>query len=70
MSLVLEAGATPLVTFTVPYKGTNNSVSAHQLAADMLYESMNVYIRKGKLRQRPGLTLLNATVFDNGIIEI
>lgn len=68
MSLVLEAGATPLITFTVPYKGTNNSVAAHQLTPDTLYSSMNVYIRRGKLKQRPGLTLYSDTVFDNAVI--
>lgn len=68
MSLVLEAGATPLVAFTVPYKGTNNSVAAHQLTPDTLYSSMNVYIRRGKLRQRPGLTVMNGTVFDHPVI--
>jgi hypothetical protein len=68
MSLVLEAGATPLITFTVPYKGTNNSIAAHQITPDTLYSSMNVFIRRGKLRERPGLTLLNNTVFDNAVI--
>lgn len=68
MTLVNEAGAVPVAQFTVPYRGTWNSVAANQVAADVLYDSMNVFIREGKLRQRPGLTLLNSNIFDAPVI--
>lgn len=68
MSLVQEAGSTAVAQFTVPYKGTWRGVAANQLTPDALYDSMNVFIREGKLRSRPGLLLLNTTIFDNPII--
>lgn len=68
MTLVLEVGATPLTMFNVPYKGIWNSVAINQITPDALYDSMNVFIRRGKLRERPGLSLLNRTVFDNAVL--
>ena len=67
MTLVREAGAKLIHQFTVPYKGTWQSVSANMLSPDSLYNSNNVFIRKGKLRERPGLSLLNSTVFDSPV---
>lgn len=68
MSFVRDAKAELITQFTVPYKGTWKSVSANQITPDALYDSMNVFIRKGKLRNRPGLLLLNSTVFDAPVI--
>jgi hypothetical protein len=68
MSLVQEYGSQLITQFTVPYRGTWRSVAVNQLAPDTLYNSMNVYIREGKLRERPGLALLNSTVFDNEVL--
>ena len=68
MSLIREAGVSQIVQFTVPYNGTWNSVAANMLSPDTLYQSSNVYIRKGKLRNRPGLLLLNNTEFSDPVI--
>lgn len=68
MSLVHEAGASLISNFTVPYKGTWNSVAANMLSPDALYDSMNVFIRKGKIRERPGLLSLNPTIFDRAVL--
>lgn len=68
MTLVREAGTQPVAQFTVPYRGTWNSVAANQLSPDTLYSSSNVFIREGKLRNRPGLALLNSTVFANRVV--
>ena len=68
MTLVREAGSQIIANFAVPYKGTWQSVAANQLMPDMLYNSNNVFIREGKLRERPGLSLLNSTVFDSPVI--
>lgn len=63
MALIREQNAILVGQFAVPFRGTWNSLAVHQLSPDMLYDSMNVYIREGKLRNRPGLTLLNDTFF-------
>ena len=68
MTLVREAGSQVISNFTVPYRGTWRSVAANQLTPDALYNSNNVFIREGKLRERPGLSLLNNTVFTTPII--
>ena len=68
MSLVREAGSKQIAQFTTPYRGTWKAVSAHQLTPDALYDSMNVFIREGKLRSRPGLSLLNSTVFNSPVL--
>ncbi len=68
MSLVREAGSISIAQFTLPVKGTWNSVAANMVSPDALYDSNNVFIREGRLRNRPGLTLLNSTVFSNPII--
>lgn len=68
MNLVQEAGSSPITQFSVPYKGTWNSTAAHQLTPDTLFDSLNIFIRRGKLRRRPGLLLLNSTVFDAPVI--
>lgn len=68
MSLVREAGAKLIAQFTVPFKGTWKSIAVNQVALDSLYDSNNVFLRRGKLRERPGLTLLNSSFFDAPII--
>ena len=68
MTLVRDAGAKLIAQFPVPYKGTWKSVAVNQLSADSLYDSNNVFIRKGKLRERPGLTLLNSSLFDAPVL--
>jgi hypothetical protein len=64
MSLVQEAGSTAIAQFAVPLNGTQRSTAIHLVSSDALFDSLNVFIRKGKLRSRPGLVLLNETVFN------
>ena len=68
MSLVREAGSKSVAHFSTPYRGTWQAVSAHQLTGDALYNSMNVFLREGKLRARPGLLLLNNTTFESPVL--
>jgi hypothetical protein len=68
MTLVKDAGSSLLTNFTVPFKGTWKGVAANMLGPDMLYDSINVYLRKGKLRQRPGYAPFNSNTFTNPII--
>jgi hypothetical protein len=68
MTLVREPGTQKVAEFTVPFAGTWNSIAANMLIPGAIYLSHNVFIRKGKLRTRPGLGVLNATVFDGVVI--
>jgi hypothetical protein len=68
VTYVRDAGAQPLAQFTVPFKGTWPSLAAHQVSLDALYMSQNVFIRVGKLRERPGLSRHNDSTFDAPII--
>lgn len=68
MPLLPEPNASPIIQFGVPYRGTWRSQAIHDVPTDAVYESMNVYVRKGKLRNRPGLSLLNNTIFNDTVI--
>lgn len=68
MSLVPEPNASPVLQYEVPFKGTWKSAAAHQIPLDALYDSLNVFIREGKLRNRAGLSLLNGIIFDGPIL--
>lgn len=63
MSLVRELGSEIITQFNVPIRGTWKNIAAHTVPVDALYDSLNVFIREGKLRNRPGLQLLDDTVF-------
>lgn len=67
-SLVQESGTQPIAQFAVPLKGTLRSSAVHLVPLDAVFDSMNVFLRQGKLRSRPGLFLLNTTIFDGPII--
>jgi len=67
-ALVRDPSAKPIIQFTVPYKGTWPSLAAHQLSPDALYNGINVFIRQGKLRERPGLSRHNDSTFDAPIL--
>jgi len=63
MTLVRETGSEIIAQFTVPTRGTWRNVAIHTIPLDALYDSLNVFVREGKLRNRPGLTLLDDTLF-------
>lgn len=67
-ALVREPNTKPVGQFATPYKGTWPSLSANMIQPDQLYSSLNVFIRKGKLRDRPGLRRLNPVTFNNTVI--
>lgn len=66
--LVREPGVKPVGQFVTPYKGTWRSIASNMLTIDQLYDSMNVFIREGRLRDRPGLAPFTPTVFSHDII--
>lgn len=68
MSLIQEPNAQAVAQYGVPYKGTWRSLAAHTTPVDAVYESMNTFVRNGKLRTRPGLKKLNDTLFDSRIL--
>lgn len=68
MSLQRESNTQKVAEFPVPYRGTWRGVAANQLSPDTLFDSMNVFIREGKIRTRPGLRLFRSTVFNQDVI--
>src|SRR5215471_2300943 len=63
-----EPGSQIITQYSVPLRGTWNSLAVHSIPQDSLYDSLNIFIRKGKVRNRPGLTLVNRTIFDGPIL--
>lgn len=57
-----------VLEFNVPTKGTWNSIASNMLSPDSLFNSLNVFIREGKLRTRAGLRLLNDSSLDFPVI--
>lgn len=68
MTLVRETGSEIITQFAVPSRGTWKNVGAHLLPVDAVYDSLNVYIREGRLRARPGLVRYDETIFTNPIL--
>jgi len=52
----LEAGAQPLAMFQLPTKGVWKYTSAHLIPPDALADVQNMFLFRGKLRPRPGMT--------------
>src|SRR5262245_23625921 len=65
---VPEPQSSVVAQFSTPLRGTWNSAAVHAIPQDALFDSMNVFVRRGKLRNRPGLSLLNTTVFDGPVL--
>lgn len=68
MSIFREPGSQIIAQLSVPVRGTWNSLAVHTAPTDALYDSSNIFLRRGKVRNRPGLTLVNDTVFDGPIL--
>lgn len=68
MTLVREPGSEIVAQFAVPNRGTWKNVPANTVPQDAVYDSFNVFIREGKLRNRPGLTLYDDTDFLSPIL--
>jgi hypothetical protein len=68
VTIIRDPGSQIIFQYGVPLRGTWRSVAVHTVPVDALYDSLNVFLRKGKLRARPGLTLLNGTVFVGPIL--
>jgi hypothetical protein len=58
MTLVREPGSEILTQFGVPTRGTWRNTAINTIPLDAVYDSLNVFIREGKLRTRPGLSLV------------
>lgn len=67
-SLVKEPGVSPIGQFTVPTRGTWNSVAINNVPTDAVYLSNNVFIREGKLRERPGLFPFPGSSFTDPVV--
>lgn len=68
MTLVREPGSEIIAQYGVPQRGTWKNIAANTIPTDALYDSMNVFIREGKLRNRPGLTLYDDTDFLESVV--
>jgi hypothetical protein len=68
MTLVREPSSTIIAQFSVANRGTWKNVPANTVPIDAVYDSLNVFIREGKLRNRPGLTLYDDTSFAEPIL--
>ncbi len=68
MSLVRDPQSQIIAQFTVPIRGTWNNVAIHTVPPDAVYDSNNVFVREGKLRNRPGLSLYSDTIFARAIL--
>lgn len=68
MTLVREQGSEIIAQFNVPIRGTWKNIAAQTVPVDALHDSLNVFIREGKLRNRPGLTLNDDTAFAEPIL--
>lgn len=55
MTLVREPGSEIIAQFSVPSKGTWLNTAINNIPTDAVYDSLNVFMREGKLRNRPGL---------------
>lgn len=68
MTLVREIGSEILAQFAVPTRGTWKNVALHNIPPDAVFDSLNVFIREGKLRNRPGYTLYDDTIFQEPVL--
>lgn len=68
MALTRPLNSQILAQFTVPYRGTWRSLAVQQVPPDTLFDSLNVFIRNGKLRERPALATLNSFIFPSSVI--
>lgn len=67
-TVIREGNVGPLGQFDVPVRGTFRTAAIHKIPQDAVYDSMNVFIREGKLQNRPGLTLLDDTSFTGPVL--
>lgn len=63
-----DPSSEPVAQFSVPLRGTISNTAVNNVPADALYLSNNVFLRKGKLRNRPGLVRYTETTFDNPVL--
>lgn len=54
--------------FEVPYRGTMQAGGVHRVPKDAVYDSLNIFVRDGKLRARAGTVLLNSSTFAEPVI--
>lgn len=66
MTLVREPGSEVIAQFMVPYKGTWKNTPAHKVPLDAIHDGLNIYIREGQLRSRPGLVQVSTGSFVTG----
>jgi hypothetical protein len=66
--LLPEATSNVVATFDVPTTGTLATLAIHKVPQNALFDSLNVFLRNGKLRARPGHVRLTATSFVEPVI--
>jgi hypothetical protein len=66
--LLPEATSNVVATFDTPTMGTLSTLAIHKVPQNALYDSMNVFIREGKLRSRPGQVRFTTTSFAEPIL--
>jgi len=68
MATQREPGSNIVAQYTTPFRGTWNSLAVHAIPLDALYDSQNVFLRRGKLRNRPGMQAVTDTLFDAPVL--
>jgi hypothetical protein len=68
MATQREPGSNIVAQYSTPYRGTWRSMAIHAIPLDALYDSQNVFLRRGKLRNRPGLHSVTSAIFDGPIL--
>lgn len=58
----------PVGTWGVPNKGVLRNMPIYMLPEDALHDSLNVLVRDGDLRVRPGMTTFNSTTLQNRVM--
>jgi hypothetical protein len=68
MATQREPGSNIIAQYTTPLRGTWNSLAIHAIPLDALYDSQNVFLRRGKLRNRPGMQAVTNVLFDGTVL--
>jgi len=68
MTLVRERDSEILAQFAIPIRGTWKNIAINDVPLDAVFDSLNIFIREGKVRTRPGLSLFSDTTFLEPII--
>lgn len=68
ITIVREHNTQKVLEFPVTVAGTWKGIASNMLAPNACFDSLNVFLREGKLRTRPGYQQHMPTFFDNAVV--